>query len=111
LRLYNQPLRAVCGEANSILFLKGLALKSEEKNLAGRITGNGAEFVVEEVLRARKRGLSQEEIQTALDLFIASQCPKSALGGRRTKPASLQSNAGRLFQELVAIAAEFQEDI
>ncbi len=108
---YVETLRTACGEANRTLFLKGLTLASEEKNRAARLTGNGAEFVVEEILKARKRGLGPEEIQNAIDLFIASQAPRSALGGRRTKPAALTSNTGRLFQQLVNLADEFQDDI
>jgi uncharacterized protein YdiU (UPF0061 family) len=108
---YANALHSACGDANRVLFLKGLAQRSEEKNRAARITGNGAEFVVEALIKARRKGFSHTEIQIALDLFIASQVPKSALGGRRTRPASLQSNAGRLFQELVTIAQEFEEDI
>ncbi len=114
-RLYLQTAKTVQtsygGSSNWFTFLKGLATRAEDFNRAGRITGNGAEFVIDEILKARRRGLSLREIQSAIDLFISSQAPKSALGGRRTRPESLQSNAGRLFQELVNIATEFQEDI
>lgn len=110
-KAYVALLRLACGDSNRSLFLRGVRDRAEEKNRAARITGNGAEFVVEALLKARRRGLSSAEIQTALDLFVASQVPKSALGGRRTRPASLQSNAGRLFQELVSLSQEFEEDI
>jgi hypothetical protein len=113
--LYLQTAKAVQtsfgGSGNWFTFLRGLAARAEDLNHAGRITGNGAEFIIDEILKARRKGLSLREIQSAIDLFISSQAPKSTLGGRRTRPESLQSNAGRLFQELVNIAIEFQEDI
>jgi len=111
MKLYRRVLRTACGSAHWPLFLKNVAGRAEEMNRDGRITGNGAEFVVDEILKARRRGLSTDDLQTAIDLFIANQTPKSALGGRRIRPQSLQSEAGKLFQELVNIAFEWQEDI
>lgn len=108
---YLKTLRAASKDTNYRVFLKGLALRAEGINRACRVTGNGAEFIVDELLKARRRGLEIHEIQAAIDLFIASQAPKSSLETRRTKPVSLQSHAGRLFQELVNIAQEFEEDI
>lgn len=111
MKLYVRVLRTACGSANWMLFLKNAAVRAEDLNRDGRITGNGAEFVIDEILKAKRRGLSNRDIQTAIDLFIASQTPKSAQGGRRLRPQSLQSEAGKLFQELVNIAFEWQEDI
>jgi uncharacterized protein YdiU (UPF0061 family) len=84
-KAYVQTLRVAHGESSRSLFLKGLALRAEERNRAGRVTGNGAEFVVEELIKARRRGLTHEEIQTAIDLFVASQVPKArpAVSGAR----------------------------
>ena len=112
---YVHALRAASEDAtrpaSRQLFLKGIAERSEAHNHAGRVTGNGAEFIVEALLKARRRGLSHADIQAALDLFIASQTPKSAMASRKTRPVSANSNVGRLFQELVNISFEFQEDI
>ena len=91
-----------------ISVLKDFCVRAEDRNRAGRITGNGAEFVIDEILKAKRRGYSQEEIQSAIQLFIAHQTPKGAV---RAKPVALQSNAGRLYQALVNVAFEFQEDI
>lgn len=92
-------------------FLRAVAIRAQNRNLTPRITGNGAEFVVEEILKARKRGISQEEMQSAIDLFIASQVPPSSIEGRRMRPANLRSPAGELLRELINITQEFQEDI
>jgi uncharacterized protein YdiU (UPF0061 family) len=108
---YMELLRVACDDSSPAAFMKAVCARAEERNRSGRVTGNGAEYIIDEILKAKRRGLSHEEIQTAVDLFISSQVPKSAAKARRTRPASLQSPAGRLFQELVHIAHEHQEDI
>ncbi len=110
-KAYLATLKTVAREGSRAGFLRTLAQRAEDRNRPGRITGNGAEFVIDELLKARKRGCSVIEMQTAIDLFIASQTPRTAAQARRTKPASLQSSAGKLFQELLNIAHEFEEDI
>ena len=85
--------------------------RAADQNRAGRITGNGAEFIVDAVVNAKRKNLTQSEIQAAIDLFIASQAPVHSRPARRSRAASLDSNAGRLFQELVHIAQDFEEDI
>lgn len=108
---YVQLLKVACGDHTRPTFLKSLAERAEDTNRIGRITGNGAEFIVEEILKARRRGLTHEEVQAAMDLFIASQSPKSSRSSLRFKPQSLQSDVGQLFQQLVHIAHEWEEDI
>ena len=82
-----------------------------DRNREGRITGNGAEYIVDAVLAAKRKSITPAEIQTAIDLFIASQAPTAERPARRSKTTSLDSGAGRLFQELVHIAQDFEEDI
>ncbi len=86
-------------------------VRATDQNRAGRITGNGAEYIVDAILNAKRKGLTSAEIQSAIDLFIANQAPSHARPGRRSKAASLDSGAGRLFQELVNISQDFEEDI
>ena len=88
--------------------LKSFRSRAEDRNPAGRITGNGAEFVIDEILKAKRRGLSQEDLQMAMTLFIAHQTPK---GSTSARAVSLQSAAGKLYQTLVNLAFEYQEDI
>ena len=92
-------------------YLRALAARAEEENRADRITGNGAEFIVEAVVNARKKGLTFSEIQNAVELFIASQSPAKARSGRLSRPTSVTSASGRLFQELTNIAHDWEEDI
>lgn len=98
-------------EMDSKSALLAWRVRATDQNRAGRITGNGAEYIVDAVLNAKRKGLTNAEIQSAVELFIASQAPSHARPGRRSKAASLDSGAGRLFQELVHIAQDFEEDI
>ncbi len=90
-------------------FLEQLSANSNKMNFAGRITGNGAEFIVDEVLKAKKKGMKNEDLQTAVELFVTHQTPTST--PMVNKPIDLQSSIGRLFQNLVNIAIEYQEEI
>ena len=105
---YEAVLKEVGYDLAKSISMKPLCERAEDRNRAGRITGNGAEFVVDEILKAKRRGLSQEDLQLALSHFIAHQTPKGAV---KVLPLNLQSPAGRLYQALVNIAFEFQEDI
>jgi hypothetical protein len=91
--------------------LRELKKRAYEANRPGRITGNASEFVVEAIMRAKKRAVCSADIQKAVDLFVCSQVPADALAGRNSQPVSLTSEVGKLFQELVNIAHEFEEDI
>lgn len=109
LRCYSNVVMALGIESKSALL--AWRVRANEHNRPGRITGNAAEFIVDAVLNAKRKGLTAAEVQAAVDLFVASQAPSSARPGRRSKAASLDSGAGRLFQELVHIAQDFEEDI
>lgn len=107
-RAYLVALKASGFDRSRPQTLKPFCLRAEDRNRAGRVTGNGAEFVVDELLKAKRRGVSQADLQLALTHFIAHQSPR---GSVRLQPMSLQSPAGRLYQALVNIAFEWQEDI
>lgn len=108
---YVRVIQNFATEDEGTVQLRAINQRSQERNRAGRLTGNGAEFVVDALIRARRRGVSPENIQAALDLFVASQAPKSSLSGRKTQAASADSEVGALFRELDQIAHDFQEDI
>ena len=118
LEAYGLVLRAALGEKSARISLDRVLefqQNAQERNRAGRITGNGSEFIVDTITRARKRGVDIADIQAAIDLFVASQAPtrdRSSDAARQIlRPTSLGSAAGRLFQEMVNVAHEFEEDI
>jgi hypothetical protein len=49
--------------------------RARQRNFEGRITGNGSEYIVEEIVRARKKGMALDDLRQAIELFIASQAP------------------------------------
>lgn len=111
-KAYVQVMKQVCEDRErNDLVLRAIAGRACDENRAGRITGNGAEFVVDAVMNARKRGISVADIQTAIELFVVSQAPGRARTSRKLQPTSLSSAAGRLFQELTAITQDWEEDI
>jgi uncharacterized protein YdiU (UPF0061 family) len=110
-RAYIDLIKTAAGSSLNAAFVKSLIARSQDANRSGRITGNGSEYIVEAITKARRRGLTPAQIQTAIDLFIASQAPREKSRERKTLPASLESPVGRLYQELLSIALEFEEDI
>lgn len=92
-------------------FLRPIVARAQHENQAGRITGNSAEFLIDEILRQRSRGLSTTDMQAAIDLFIAHQAPQGRRRGVRGAPVDLASPAGVLYQNLLQIALEFEEEI
>ncbi len=98
-------------EETSSQFMEKFAQRAQAENKAGRITGNSAEYLVHEILTSRKRGLSNIDVQKALDLFIQQQTTQYPRQRQVTIPVDLSSPAGRLFQNLLQIALEHEEDI
>ena len=93
------------------VFLEQSAAQAQDMNKDGRITGNGAEYVVTELLRAVRKGMSPADAQLAANLFIAHQIPSASAFAKKTPPSLLRGPVGELFQRLVALAFEHQEDI
>ena len=87
--------------------LKCLEESAAVQNRSGRITGNGGEFIVDEIMKQLKRGTSWIDVQRAVELFVSYQSPQ----GAGSQPVSLQSTAGRIFQTFVNLAHEHEEDI
>ena len=107
---YVAVLKIVCAN-RADASLKAIAARSLDMNRAGRITGNGAEYIVEAVMNARRRGLSFAEVQKGIELFIQSQAPTFTRSSRKAQPIDLATPAGRLFQELQTISKDWEEDI
>lgn len=111
-KAYVQILKLVCEETSRAdLVVRAISSRANDENRAGRITGNGAEYIVESIMNARKRGVSFADIQKAAELFMVSQAPGKSRLSRKPQPTSLSSAAGRLFQEFTSIAQDWEEDI
>ncbi|MCM2281195.1 MAG: hypothetical protein NDI61_05040 [Bdellovibrionaceae bacterium] len=108
---YTAVIRQAQGNTPPAEFFRNLTARAQQENMAGRITGNSTEFLIDALLNARKRGLSPIETQKAMDLFISQQVPHAKRRSRRAAPLDLDSPAGRLFQDLLQIALEFEDEI
>jgi uncharacterized protein YdiU (UPF0061 family) len=100
-----------CGSSAINTFMRALSRRAKDENRRGRVTGNGSEFIVDALTRAKRRGVSNENVQAALELFIASQVPSSALPTSIPKLTSMSSETGALYQELLNICVDFEDDI
>jgi uncharacterized protein YdiU (UPF0061 family) len=109
--LYVRVLQKAQGGTVSLEFFENLIARAGFANKEGRITGNATEHIIAEVLKARKKGLSAQDVQNAVELFISHQVPQRQERARQIKPVSLKSPVGQLLQSLVQIAVDFQEDI
>ncbi len=108
---YVEVARLAQGDQGAAEFFRAFAQRAQQENMAGRITGNSSEFLIDALLTARKRGLSAADAQQALDLFISQQVPQAKRRSRRLPLLDLDSAAGRLFQNLLQIALEYEDEI
>ncbi len=108
LNAYTTFVAELLGEKPHPAKIRSWRLRARQKNFEGRITGNGSEYLVEEIVKARKRGVTLDDLRQAIELFIASQAPHNP---PQTRPAVVSSGAGDLFNTLVNISIEHEEDI
>jgi hypothetical protein len=80
-------------------------------NFEGRITGNALIHIVDEILRYRRRGLSDAEVQSAIEELIETQTlnPDFALEGSVKNPG--HQRAQPLMRSLLSVVHGFREDI
>lgn len=105
---YTQLLK-VAIENNPTKTLREIRQQASLENAQGRITGNASQFLTEAILNSKRSGFTHAEAQLAMELFVESQAgqKKKASG----KLVNLKSNVGQLFQKLVQIARDYQEEI
>lgn len=108
LNAYRSFFSEIFGDKPHPAKIRAWRVRARHKNFEGRITGNGSEYLVEELVKARKRGITLDDLRQAIELFIASQAPHNPPA---TRPAVVSSGAGDLFNTLVNISIEHEEDI
>jgi uncharacterized protein YdiU (UPF0061 family) len=91
--------------------VRGIEARATVINGAERLTGNALINVVDEILIHRRRGLSDPEIQTAIDRLIDAQTLDPDLQGE-TKPLNApRAKADYLVQGLLSVVYGHREDI
>ncbi len=109
---YLNLLRIAKGIENTSDFMRTFVERAGNMNIAGRITGNSAEFIVDSLLTSRiKKNLSVREMQLAMETFTVQQVPQARRKLRKFEPVDLDSPAGELYQELLQLALEYEDDI
>lgn len=68
--LYRQLVTIAAGKNKPESILKGLAERAAKLNSDKRITGNALIEVVEEIITAKKKGLSMEQVQKIVDRLV-----------------------------------------
>lgn len=106
--LYVTFMHDLFGEKPHPAKIKAWRQRARSRNLEGRITGNGSEYIVEEVIKARRRGLPLEDLRQAVELYISSQSPETS---SNAKPVVVSSAAGTLYSSLVNLSYEHEEDV
>lgn len=71
--MYIQLVRKVATPANWDKTVRTLRDRAQSINNESRVTGNALINIVDQILRYRRRGMSDAEIQSAIEDFIASQ--------------------------------------
>lgn len=108
LKNYATLVEEILGEKPHPSKLRAWKQRARQRNFEGRITGNGSEYLVEEIVKARKRGLALDDLRQAIELYISSQSPGNS---PPTRPAAVSNAAGDLYNVLVNISVEHEEDI
>jgi len=110
-RTYLDALKAVFGGKTNTAAFENFVQRAAQENMSGRITGNSSEFLIDEILSARRKGLSIDDLNRVLDLFISHQAPAAIRRRGNPRPLDLTSAAGALFQQLIQITHEYEDEI
>ena len=76
-------------------------------NFSGRITGNSIEYLVAEVLKSYKKYGKIDDVHSALEAFYKKQAPKKL----SRHLVNLNSPTGELYQKLLNLCLEFEEEV
>ena len=104
---YSRLLSSACGGKSRVDFLNDLINRSLQINFSGRITGNSIEYLVAEVLKAQKKDCKINDIHAALEAFFKKQAPKKT----KRHLVNLNSPTGELYQKLLNLCLEFEEEV
>ena len=106
-RCYLDLIESVRGRRGFLRYLGEIHARGRIINRHDRITGNAVTVVVEEIMEQK---LSPHEIQTALDVFIASQTTVAQNFNfvRKQLPKGFRP---KIFKRMLEVVKEFREDI
>lgn len=86
--------------------------RSQTLNREDRLTGNGLVNIVFEILKHRKSGVPDSEIQKVMDEFIQNQICNPDLHERQTEPwMSWSDRSKELMTKLLVVVEGYKDDI
>ncbi len=117
---YLNLFKKISTPANGQKILAGIELRAQTINCDERMTGNALINVVDEILQRRRKGLSNTELQFAIDRLIAAQTlnpdfqsnppgPVATPGKASAKTTAPRANS--LVRGLLTVVHGFREDI
>lgn len=106
--MYIKLIRKVSTPATWDATVKSLRERAALINHESRITGNALINIVDQILKYRRRGLSDAEIQAAIDDLIASQTLNPDFKG--SNPAKIQT-AKPIMRSFLTVVRGYREDI
>ncbi len=110
-KLYLRVLKRVCVEVNWTRTVKLLKERSVRINNESRMTGNALINIVDEILRYRRRGLSDGEIQAAIEQLIESQTLNPDFTAQSSSSKSAPGKTQPLVRSFLSVVHGFREDI
>lgn len=86
--------------------------RSQALNREDRLTGNGLVNIVLEILKHRKSGVPDSEIQKVMDEFIQTQISNPDLSDRQSEPwMSWSDRSKELMSKILTVVEGFKDDI
>lgn len=87
--------------------VRSLAARAQKINHEARITGNALINIVDDILRYRRRGFSDSELQTAIEELISAQTLNPDFARQGQDP----SKSHPILREFLSVVHGFREDI
>ena len=108
-QLYVRMTKKVCSPATWEKTIRVLKERASKINAETRMTGNALIHIVDEILRYRRRGLSDAEIQQAIDQLIESQTLNPDFDPTEGPRGALKTPA--LVRSFLSVVHGYREDI
>jgi hypothetical protein len=105
---YLKLLRCVTTPATWEKTIAHIKTRAVKINHESRITGNALIHIVDEILRYRRRGLSDVEVQSAIEELISSQTLNPDFQGVKNDP---ESSGKPIVRSFLAVVHGYREDI
>lgn len=108
---YISLLRKVATPANWDKTVGSIRDRSQQINNESRLTGNGLIHIVEVILRYRRKGLSDAEIQMAIEELISDQTLNPDFNGGPNRGRKEPETVKNILRNFLSVVHGYREDI